>query len=146
MIFRFIECHLWLDCMFRRASSRLRDICFSKWSDSIFEFTLENILAYLDFFVQYINRKDLETQEYQPMRFRNILNYNIGNYPKFQDPAIYFRNSTHLLHFWNQHNSRHRTNQFNKMNCKPTLPPLFGKQEVGIRRVKKHFPRYGVPI
>jgi hypothetical protein len=26
------------------------------------------------------------------------------------------------------------------------LPPLFGKQEVGIWRVKKSFPRYGVPI
>jgi hypothetical protein len=26
------------------------------------------------------------------------------------------------------------------------IPPLFGKQEVGIWRVKKHFPRYGVPI
>jgi hypothetical protein len=26
------------------------------------------------------------------------------------------------------------------------LPPLFGKQEVGIWRVKKRFPRYGVPI
>jgi ribosomal protein L37AE/L43A len=26
------------------------------------------------------------------------------------------------------------------------IPPLFGKQEVGIRRVKKRFPRYGVPI
>jgi hypothetical protein len=26
------------------------------------------------------------------------------------------------------------------------LPPLFGKQEVGIQRVKKRFPRYGVPI
>ena len=25
-------------------------------------------------------------------------------------------------------------------------PPLFGKQEVGIWRVKKRFPRYGVPI
>jgi hypothetical protein len=26
------------------------------------------------------------------------------------------------------------------------IPPLFGKQEVGIWRVKKHFPRYVVPI
>jgi hypothetical protein len=26
------------------------------------------------------------------------------------------------------------------------IPPLFGKQEVGIWRVKKHFPQYGVPI
>ena len=26
------------------------------------------------------------------------------------------------------------------------IPPLFGKQEVGIWRVKKRFPRYGVPI
>ena len=26
------------------------------------------------------------------------------------------------------------------------IPPLFGKQEVGIWRVKKCFPRYGVPI
>ena len=26
------------------------------------------------------------------------------------------------------------------------IPPLFGKQEVGIWRVKKFFPRYGVPI
>jgi hypothetical protein len=26
------------------------------------------------------------------------------------------------------------------------IPPLFGKQEVGIWRVKKGFPRYGVPI
>jgi hypothetical protein len=26
------------------------------------------------------------------------------------------------------------------------IPPLFGKQEVGIWRVKKHFPRYGVHI
>jgi hypothetical protein len=26
------------------------------------------------------------------------------------------------------------------------IPPLFGKQEVGIWRVKKAFPRYGVPI
>ena len=26
------------------------------------------------------------------------------------------------------------------------IPPLFGKQEVGIRQVKKRFPRYGVPI
>jgi hypothetical protein len=26
------------------------------------------------------------------------------------------------------------------------IPPLFGKQEVGIWRIKKHFPRYGVPI
>ena len=26
------------------------------------------------------------------------------------------------------------------------IPPLFGKQEVGIWRVKKLFPRYGVPI
>jgi hypothetical protein len=26
------------------------------------------------------------------------------------------------------------------------IPPLFGKQEVGIWPVKKHFPRYGVPI
>jgi hypothetical protein len=26
------------------------------------------------------------------------------------------------------------------------ISPLFGKQEVGIWRVKKHFPRYGVPI
>ena len=26
------------------------------------------------------------------------------------------------------------------------IPPLFGKQEVGIWRVQKHFPRYGVPI
>jgi hypothetical protein len=26
------------------------------------------------------------------------------------------------------------------------IPPLFGKQEVGIWQVKKHFPRYGVPI
>jgi hypothetical protein len=25
-------------------------------------------------------------------------------------------------------------------------PPLFGKQEVGIWRIKKRFPRYGVPI
>ena len=32
------------------------------------------------------------------------------------------------------------------MNCEPMLPPLFGKQEVGIQRVKKHFPRYRVPI
>ena len=32
------------------------------------------------------------------------------------------------------------------MNCEPMLPPLFGKQEVGIRRVKNSFPRYGVPI
>jgi hypothetical protein len=32
----------------------------------------------------------------------------------------------------------------NKMNCE--IPPLFGKQEVGIWRVKKHFPQYGVPI
>jgi hypothetical protein len=37
---------------------------------------------------------------------------------------------------------------FNKMNCERSLmiPLLFGKQEVGIWRVKKHFPRYGVPI
>ena len=26
------------------------------------------------------------------------------------------------------------------------IPPLFGKQEVGTWRVKKRFPRYGVPI
>ena len=26
------------------------------------------------------------------------------------------------------------------------IPPLFGKQEVGIWQVKKRFPRYGVPI
>jgi hypothetical protein len=26
------------------------------------------------------------------------------------------------------------------------IPPLFGKQEVGIWRVQKRFPRYGVPI
>jgi hypothetical protein len=26
------------------------------------------------------------------------------------------------------------------------IPPLFGKLEVGIWRVKTHFPRYGVPI
>ena len=26
------------------------------------------------------------------------------------------------------------------------IPPLFGKQEVGIWRVKKRFPQYGVPI
>ena len=26
------------------------------------------------------------------------------------------------------------------------IPPLFGKQEVGIWQVKKSFPRYGVPI
>jgi hypothetical protein len=26
------------------------------------------------------------------------------------------------------------------------IPPLFGKQEVGIWRVKKRYPRYGVPI
>jgi hypothetical protein len=26
------------------------------------------------------------------------------------------------------------------------IPPLFGKQEIGIWRVKKRFPRYGVPI
>jgi hypothetical protein len=26
------------------------------------------------------------------------------------------------------------------------IPPLFGKQEVGIWRVKKRFPRYGVPL
>jgi hypothetical protein len=26
------------------------------------------------------------------------------------------------------------------------IPPLFGKQEVGIWRIKKRFPRYGVPI
>jgi hypothetical protein len=28
----------------------------------------------------------------------------------------------------------------------PMIPPLFGKQEVGIWRVKKRFPWYGVPI
>jgi hypothetical protein len=28
----------------------------------------------------------------------------------------------------------------------PMIPPLFGKQEVGIWRVKKRFPRYEVPI
>jgi hypothetical protein len=35
------------------------------------------------------------------------------------------------------------------MNCELMLTydtPLFGKQEVGIWRVKKRFPRYGVPI
>jgi hypothetical protein len=31
------------------------------------------------------------------------------------------------------------------MNCE-LIPPLFGKQEVGIWRVKKRFPRYAVPI
>jgi hypothetical protein len=30
--------------------------------------------------------------------------------------------------------------------CSPMIPLLFGKQEVGIWQVKKHFPRYGVPI
>jgi hypothetical protein len=37
----------------------------------------------------------------------------------------------------------------NKMNCELMVTyntPLFGKQEVGIRQVKKRFPRYGVPI
>jgi hypothetical protein len=35
------------------------------------------------------------------------------------------------------------------MNCElmsPMIPPLFGKQEVGIWRVKKRFPQYGIPI
>ena len=31
-------------------------------------------------------------------------------------------------------------------HCSPMIPPLFGKQEIGIWRVKKRFPRYGVPI
>jgi hypothetical protein len=35
---------------------------------------------------------------------------------------------------------------FNKMNCELMIPPLLGKQEVGIWQVKKRFPRYGVPI
>ena len=37
---------------------------------------------------------------------------------------------------------------WNKMNCELMLmiPPLFGKQEVGIWWVQKCFPRYGVPI
>ena len=30
--------------------------------------------------------------------------------------------------------------------CSLMIPPLFGKQEVRIWRVKKRFPRYGVPI
>jgi hypothetical protein len=30
--------------------------------------------------------------------------------------------------------------------CSLMIPPLFGKQEVGIWRVQKRFPRYGVPI
>jgi hypothetical protein len=30
--------------------------------------------------------------------------------------------------------------------CSLMIPPLFDKQEVGIWRVKKRFPRYGVPI
>ena len=34
----------------------------------------------------------------------------------------------------------------NKQDDSPMIPPLFGKQEVGIWRVKKCFPRYGVPI
>jgi hypothetical protein len=102
-IFRFIDCHLWLDSMFRRASSRgLRDICISKWSDSIFEFTLENILAYLDFFLQYINRKDLETQEYQPMRFQNIWITTLVIILDFKTQHFFFE----IVPIWNQHNSR----------------------------------------
>ena len=31
-------------------------------------------------------------------------------------------------------------------NAHLCIPPLFGKQEVGIWRVKKRFPQYGVPI
>ena len=30
--------------------------------------------------------------------------------------------------------------------CSHMIPPLFGKQEVGIWWVQKRFPRYGVPI
>ena len=37
----------------------------------------------------------------------------------------------------------------NKMNCELMLTydtPLFGKQEVGIWRVQKRFPQYGIPM
>jgi hypothetical protein len=40
-------------------------------------------------------------------------------------------------------------NKINKMTCELMLTydiPLFGKQEVGIWRVKKRFPRYGTYI
>ena len=41
----------------------------------------------------------------------------------------------------NQYDTRWTVSQ-----CSPMIPPIFGKHEVGIWRVKKRFPRYGVPI
>ena len=35
---------------------------------------------------------------------------------------------------------------YTNMSIRLMIPPLFDKQEVGIWRVKKRFPRYGVPI
>ena len=72
--------------MFRRASSRgLRDICFSKWSDSIFEFILENILAYF-----------YSTSTVKIWKHKNINRWDFEKILDFQDPAFFFRNSTHL--------------------------------------------------
>lgn len=103
-------------------------IYFSKWSNSIFEFTLENILAYLDFFLLvHTNRKDLEPQEYQPTRFRNIWITLVI----ILDPAFFVWNSAHVLHFWNQYNSQDIPVEQLELNLKYRYVNFnFGKFEV----------------
>jgi hypothetical protein len=42
--------------------------------------------------------------------------------------------------------TRQNETRWTVSKCSLMIPPLFGKQEVGIWRVKKRFPRYGVCI
>ena len=57
------------------------------------------------FFLQYINRKDLETQEYQPMRFQNIWITTLVIILDFKNQHFFFE----IVPIWNQHNSRNNS-------------------------------------
>jgi hypothetical protein len=48
--------------------------------------------------------------------------------------------------FFNNRSINHFNQKKQDELCSLMIPPLFGKQEVGIWRVQKRFPQYGIPI